>query len=433
MAKALGVRIEWRPFTLDIPSYLGSAKVNRKKEVVASDRTKDQWTGVRYAYRDARRYASLSGKTLRGTEKIWDSSLAGIAMLWAKRRGDEFLDRFLDEAYLAFWRRELDIENVDVLEQVLQSAGVEVDSFADYLADAGRAEHDELNESAFDAGVYGVPTYLVGDEMWFGREQLPRIEWLLKGGQGDAPDVANRSFGPPGETTRMRRSQPPSESNTVPIRNPIEIGEGDLTVVLDLRLPHAYLGLHPALRFARERGLAIDWLPLSASTLKPPSGPPADREDRSIRHRRFRSEALAREIEVSAECQGLEIREFYRAGESTAYNLGWLWLREYHLEYLVDFLSEGFRAYWRVDLDPTSESEIAALIDGLDPSLDANFFLAWCRDKGPEMLKRMARDLSSRGVFSAPSYLVGDEIFLGRQHLPLINWLTQGQSGEIPI
>ena len=78
MAAALGVSIDWRPFTLDIPSYLGSARLDKQGKVASSKRTPQQWTGVRYAYRDARRYASLRDKTLRGTEKIWDSSLSLI-------------------------------------------------------------------------------------------------------------------------------------------------------------------------------------------------------------------------------------------------------------------------------------------------------------------------------------------------------------------
>ena len=30
MADELGIEIDWRPFTLDIPSYLGSARLNTK-------------------------------------------------------------------------------------------------------------------------------------------------------------------------------------------------------------------------------------------------------------------------------------------------------------------------------------------------------------------------------------------------------------------
>ncbi len=194
MGAAAGVAIDWRPFTLDIPSYLGSAKLDRKGKVASSSRSAQQWSGVRYAYMDARRYANLTGKTVRGTEKIWDSSLAGIAMLWAKRQGRDLLDRFLDEAYLRFWRRDLDIEDVAVVESVLQHIDAGVEGFRAYAGGPGRALHDELNGAAFDAGVFGVPTYLVGDEMWFGREHLPRVAWLLGDRAGESPDVANRSF-----------------------------------------------------------------------------------------------------------------------------------------------------------------------------------------------------------------------------------------------
>ncbi len=195
MARSVGVEIDWRPFTLDIPSYLGSAKLDRKGSVAKAERTQQQWSGVRYAYRDARRYANLTGKTVRGTVKIWDSSLAGIAMLWTKRQGADVLDRFLDAAYPPFWRRELDIEDVDALEDVMRAADAEVDGFGAWAEGPGREAHDEVNRAAFDAGVFGVPTYLVDDEMWFGREHLPRVAWLLGGRSGAAPDVANRSFG----------------------------------------------------------------------------------------------------------------------------------------------------------------------------------------------------------------------------------------------
>ena len=195
MAQAVGVSIDWRPFTLDIPSYLGSARLDRKGKVEKSQRSSQQWTGVRYAYMDARRYANLTGKTVRGTIKIWDSSLAGIAMLWARHQGADVLDRFLDAAYPPFWQRDLDIEDRAALEGVLSSIGADAAGFRSFAEGPGRAEHDALNEAAFNAGVFGVPSYLVADEMWFGREHLPRVAWLLGGQQGEAPGVANRSFG----------------------------------------------------------------------------------------------------------------------------------------------------------------------------------------------------------------------------------------------
>ena len=39
MAASVGVAIDWRPFTLDIPSYLGSAKLDKKPVVIIGDIT----------------------------------------------------------------------------------------------------------------------------------------------------------------------------------------------------------------------------------------------------------------------------------------------------------------------------------------------------------------------------------------------------------
>ena len=67
MADAMGVAIDWRPFTLDIPSYLGSAKLDKRGKVEKSHRTEHQWTGVQYAYMAATRYATHTRQTCPAT------------------------------------------------------------------------------------------------------------------------------------------------------------------------------------------------------------------------------------------------------------------------------------------------------------------------------------------------------------------------------
>ena len=54
-----GIEVDWRPLTLNIPSFLGSAKVDATGRVTEQNRTPRQWQGVRYAYMDAKRYARL--------------------------------------------------------------------------------------------------------------------------------------------------------------------------------------------------------------------------------------------------------------------------------------------------------------------------------------------------------------------------------------
>ena len=67
------IEIDWRPLTLNIGSYLGTAKVDDKGKVVEAKRTNRQWAAVKYAYHDAKRYARLRNLTLLGPRQIWDS------------------------------------------------------------------------------------------------------------------------------------------------------------------------------------------------------------------------------------------------------------------------------------------------------------------------------------------------------------------------
>src|SRR5208282_4947657 len=109
------VHLEWLPYTLDIPSYLGSARLDERGEVIEEDRNAHQWRRVRYSYMDCRRQARKQGLTIRGPRKIWDSALAAAGMLFAQRAGDAVFRRYHDTVFERFWRRELDIESVEVI------------------------------------------------------------------------------------------------------------------------------------------------------------------------------------------------------------------------------------------------------------------------------------------------------------------------------
>ena len=82
------VEVEWLPYTLDVPSYLGAAEVDETGRVLHEARTAHQWRRVRYAYLDCRREATRRGLIIKGPRKIFDSSVAHIGMLYAKRQGD---------------------------------------------------------------------------------------------------------------------------------------------------------------------------------------------------------------------------------------------------------------------------------------------------------------------------------------------------------
>lgn len=178
LERDFSVRLQWLPYILDIPSYLGSARVDAAGQVLEESRNAHQWRRVRYSYMDCRRQARKRGLVIRGPQKIWDSSLAAAGMLFAQRSGDAAFRRYHDLVFERFWRRELDIEQVPVIAAALTEAGCDARAFPAW-ADEGKAEVAAISKAAEAMGVFGVPTFVVDGEIFWGREHLPDIREML--------------------------------------------------------------------------------------------------------------------------------------------------------------------------------------------------------------------------------------------------------------
>src|SRR5260370_18280251 len=107
LERELDVRLEGLPYTLEIPLYIGTVE----------GRNAHQWRRVRYSYMDARRLANRRGLTVRGPQKLFDSSIAAIGMLYAQR--DDVFRKYNDIVFERFWKRTLDIENREAIRSVL--------------------------------------------------------------------------------------------------------------------------------------------------------------------------------------------------------------------------------------------------------------------------------------------------------------------------
>jgi 2-hydroxychromene-2-carboxylate isomerase len=179
LANDYGATLDWRPYILDIPSFLGSARLDENGRVIEENRNAHQWRRVKYSYMDCRRQARKRGLTIRGTQKIWNSTLAAAGMLYAKRQDDTILRRYTDLTFERFWKRELDIEDATAVAGVLHEAGANIADFASYAADTGPREVDRASRAAEEAGVFGVPSFVIDGELFWGSEHLPDIRAML--------------------------------------------------------------------------------------------------------------------------------------------------------------------------------------------------------------------------------------------------------------
>lgn len=161
------VTIEWLPYVLDIPEALGDLQT----------RTQQQWRKIRYLYMDARRWANKKGIVVRGPQKIFNSSIAAIGMLYAQKHGT--FRSYHDRVYERFWRRELDIEDKQAIAAVLTEVGAPTEGFWTYLDGAGRADLAAIQQRAEADAIFGVPIFIVEGEMFWGHDRIPLLREKL--------------------------------------------------------------------------------------------------------------------------------------------------------------------------------------------------------------------------------------------------------------
>ena len=416
----LGIELDWRPLTLDIPSYLGSARLGDDGQVVESERSEEQWALVRYAYRDCRRYASVRGLQLRGTVKIWDTLLVHIAFLWAKRQGHAALRRYLRALYPPFWRREVDVEDVAVVQRLMAEAGVELAGYEEFMGGVGSDEHDEMQAAIFDAGIFGVPSFVVDGELYFGREHLPLVRWHLRGRRGSAPDIGYRRMSSSAGGGVARSNVPSTPSGIA--GEPIE----KLSFVFDVCQEESYFAFEPTIAAANALGLELEWWPYTEA----PPATPGQGPSRTERHMRRRASYRQLACRRTAERLGLPFGRI-GAADSNFVNATLLWARDRlaakpgAVEALV---REMLRSIWQGQLDVGDDDAVLQRLVQLGLECDD-----FDTDRALAALRSSRRMLRQRGVVRAPGYLLEGEFFHGREHLPMVRWIVGGRSGPGPL
>ena len=164
------VAVEWRHFTLDIPSFLGAVETRNETE----------WRKVRYAYMDMRRWANKRGLTVKGPRRIYDSSPAAIGMQYAQ---DQNVFRpYNDRVFDRFWNHQLEVDDIVALTAVLDEVGADAAGFASYLASEGRRRHDAMRLETENLGIFGVPSFVLDGEIFWGYDRMDLLrERLGKG------------------------------------------------------------------------------------------------------------------------------------------------------------------------------------------------------------------------------------------------------------
>jgi 2-hydroxychromene-2-carboxylate isomerase len=163
------VTLDWKPFTLDLETRFGGSTAQRELML----------RRVKYSYMDVRRFANKQGLTILGPQKLFDSSPAQIGMLYAQRAG--VFRGYHERTFVLFFRRQLDTGDIAAVAGVLREVGADPAGFAAFVDGDGAAAYARIQQEAIAAGVFGVPTFFVASEMFWGGDRLGLVREKLDG------------------------------------------------------------------------------------------------------------------------------------------------------------------------------------------------------------------------------------------------------------
>jgi 2-hydroxychromene-2-carboxylate isomerase len=86
-------------------------------------------------------------------------------------------DRYLETVLKAMWEDGQKMDDTEVVAGVLSAAGLDAQAILSATQDPEvKGELIANTEAAVARGVFGIPTFFVGDEMFFGKDRLGQVE-----------------------------------------------------------------------------------------------------------------------------------------------------------------------------------------------------------------------------------------------------------------
>ena len=90
-------------------------------------------------------------------------------------------ETYIEAVFCAMWEDQLEAGDPEVLAQVLAKAGLDAKAVLELSqTPETKAKLGDNTQAAYDRGAFGIPTFFVGDEIYFGKDQLLAIEAELR-------------------------------------------------------------------------------------------------------------------------------------------------------------------------------------------------------------------------------------------------------------
>ena len=86
---------------------------------------------------------------------------------------EEKKNKFIDVCFDAYWKNNLDISKEKILKQILTNCEIDENLFKQNIKDQKiKDELKNLTSHAFDNDVFGAPTFVINDKLFWGQDRL---------------------------------------------------------------------------------------------------------------------------------------------------------------------------------------------------------------------------------------------------------------------
>lgn len=171
IAAAVGATIDWRPMLL---GGVFKSTGNQSPVVVPAK--------AAYMNNDLERFAKRYGVPFRFNPHFPINTLALMRGAVAYQDDVVASSTYRDAIFMAIWVEARNLNEPDVIGQVLSDAGLDPAELMNRIGQQNVKDQLIANtEEAVNRGVFGAPTFFVGERMFFGQDRLDFVAEALSG------------------------------------------------------------------------------------------------------------------------------------------------------------------------------------------------------------------------------------------------------------
>ena len=181
MALELNTTIDWRP-------VLVGGIFNTVNQRMYASREDSNSPRNRYVLKDLQDCARQTGIKIVFPPKVFPvnsvKAMRGCIWLAQNPKLKHHLLTFIEATFAAYFTRQEDISQDDVLASICREIGIDVDAFAEGIAQPDIKQTLKTNtDEAIARGAFGVPSFFVGNDMYFGNDRLDLLRLAVLAAQ----------------------------------------------------------------------------------------------------------------------------------------------------------------------------------------------------------------------------------------------------------